>query len=376
MEAAVVQLDGLAAATLRVPLPEPVTIGRHVIAEREYALVRAAGQEGAEGWAYGLTRGAPLTAMVNGLVAPHYRGGEAPAGELFEGALRSNPTVLSSGSGLRALSLADMAVWDLAARARGEPLSRLLGEHAERPLPALLVVGFPPSMSLEAVAAEASEMHALGWRTFKLAIGADRARTRARLEAAVVGPGARVVLDAAWSWRDAGEAASWIRDFDDLPIAWVEDPFPPGNAGEVARLREAIGVPLGTGDEQGGAYFPDALLDAGAVDVLRLDATAVGGVTGFLAAARAASGAATLSCHVHGHLHAQLLRGLGLDGWVEFGRPGSGVDPLGDDLLPEVEDGTVPPLALGGHEPALDEERLAQLGCEEPAAVLRGLALG
>jgi len=374
MSEAAVELAELRAATLRVPMPIPARIGAHVIAEREYTVVRALAPDGRDGWAYGLTRGAPLTAMVEQLVAPRYAGRSGPPPALLDGALRANPTVLCAGTGLRALSLADMAAWDLAARRAGMPLQRLLGDRGADPLPALLVVGFPPTMAIEEVAAEAAAMHAQGWRTFKLAIGPDVATTRARLEAAAAaGPEVRLVLDAVWTWRDADDAMRWVDAVADLPFAWIEDPFPPGGAEELARLRARMPVPLGSGDEQGGPGFPEMLLVAGALDVVRLDATAVGGVSGLLAAAaRVAAGGAEVSCHVHGHLHAQALRGAGLAGWVEFGRPGSGVDPLGDLLVPEVRDGFVPPAALAGCEPPLDAERLAEVGCA-PADVARAL---
>ena len=363
-------------ATARVPMPVPARVGEHVIAEREYALVRVVDADGREGFAYGLTRGAPLEAMARGLVAPRYvgRSPDDPAA-LADAALRSNPTVLCAGSGLRALSLVDMACWDLLARAGGGSLAPVLGGDDDGALPALLVVGFPPSVPVADVESETREMYAAGWRTFKLARGEDLPRTRARLKAAAAaGPDVRLVLDAAWTWRDADDAMAWVDELGHLPFAWIEDPFPPGRADELAALRARMPMPLGAGDEVGGPFFPEAMLERASVDVLRLDATAVGGVSGLRAALRLAVRAGTtVSCHVHGLLHAQVLRGLGVTGWVEFGRPGSGVDPLGDALLPDVEEGDVRAGALATAEPPLTAERLQSVACAEVDAVLRAL---
>lgn len=366
------------ATTIRLPLRIPARVGAHEIAEREYAIVAIHDAQGNTGTAYSLTRGAPLQPMLERLVAPGYAGAtQADPRGLYERALAGNPTVLSTGSGLRALSLVDMAVWDLVARSAGVPLARVLGGNLES-RPALLVIGFPPTVDAATVAAEARDMYALGWRTFKLAIGADPASTRARLEAvASAGPDARLVLDAAWSWRGVDQAVAELEPLADLPFAWVEDPFVPRSASEVAALRRRVTMPIGAGDEQGGAYFPEALLDAGALDVLRLDATAVGGVSGFaIAADHVAGGAVELSCHVHGRLHHHVLCGLGLDGWLEYGRPGSGVDPLGDELLPVPDDdGRVAlPDELGAGPPP-DLDALRRLDCADPERSLAELGL-
>jgi L-alanine-DL-glutamate epimerase-like enolase superfamily enzyme len=375
---AVGTIAAVRAATARVPMPVPARVGDHVIAEREYALVRVVDTDEREGFAYALTRGAPLATIVDGLVAPRYVGAAATSlPDLAESVLRSNPTVLCAGSGMRALSLVDMACWDLLARAGGGSVAGVLGGDDLAPLPALLVVGFPPSSPLAAVGEEAVAMYRAGWRTFKLARGADLASTRVRLEAAAAaGPDVRLVLDAAWTWRDVDDAMVWVDALADLPFAWIEDPFPPGGADKLAALRTRMPMPLGAGDEVGGPFFPDAFVDHASVDVLRLDATAVCGVSGFRAAARLAARAGlTISCHVHGLLHAQLLRGLGLTGWVEFGRPNSGVDPLGDALVPDVVQGNVPAGALATAEPPLGGARLRAVACADVDTVLEALGV-
>jgi L-alanine-DL-glutamate epimerase-like enolase superfamily enzyme len=103
-------------------------------------------------------------------------------------------------------------------------------------------------------------------------------------------------------------------------------------------------MPVATGDEQGGAYFPEALLQSEAVDVLRVDATCMGGVTGFAGLLQAAREAGVpVSPHIYAPIHAPLLCGLGaVDTPVEFGWKGNGVDPLSESLWePRLEDGLV-----------------------------------
>ena len=54
---------------------------------------------------------------------------------------------------------------------------------------------------------------------------------------------------------------------------WLEDPVAPHRVELLAELRRRVEVDVAMGDEQGGPGFPDALLLADAVDVVRLDAT-------------------------------------------------------------------------------------------------------
>ena len=60
----------------------------------------------------------------------------------------------------------------------------------------------------------------------------------------------------------------------------VRDVFPPGDARPRARSASDVTVPIAMGDEQGGSYYPEALLRADAVDVVRIDLTCMGGITG------------------------------------------------------------------------------------------------
>ena len=66
--------------------------------------------------------------------------------------------------------------------------------------------------------------------------------------------------------------------------------------------RDGVSSPVAMGDEQGGSYHPQALLDAGAVDVLRIDATTNGGVTRFAAVlAQAEKAGVAVSPHMFPH---------------------------------------------------------------------------
>ena len=136
----------------------------------------------------------------------------------------------------------------------------------------------------------------------------------------------------------------------DLKLGWIEDIVPPGNAHMVAEVRNASKTPIAMGDEQGGSYHPEALLTLKAVDVIRVDATTNGGITGLQRALNLAKEAhVKVAPHMFPHIHSRLLPILGWhDVPIEWGVPGTGVHPMDDGLeQPKIKDGFMEPLQSG-----------------------------
>ena len=93
-------------------------------------------------------------------------------------------------------------------------------------------------------------------------------------------------------------------------------------------------MPVWQGDEQGGPYYPEALIAAGAVDLVRIDLTCMGGITGGRAIVEEclASGIA-FGPHMFAHVHSRVFSGWGFPARpIEWGVPWTGVDPYADSL--------------------------------------------
>jgi L-alanine-DL-glutamate epimerase-like enolase superfamily enzyme len=336
------------AATVRAVLPAPVNFGAWRMSYREYVVVRVRASDGVEGWAFTLTRDGPVAAAISGWLAARYQGAslDDPRGA-FVAAQRSSLASFSAGVGLRALSIVDLAVWDALARTHEVSISRLLSGVEPPPRPVTAIVGYPPTMSGEEVGAQIRGLVEAGWRRFKLPISPTPELTRARVAAAAAAaPGCSLAMDWAWIFDDVDSAVELAESLP-APLDFVEDVFPPGDAGRVAALRRRIAFPVGMGDEQGGSYYPDALLAADAVDIVRVDLTCMGGISGAAAVIERAA-AAGIEClpHMFAHVHSQVSAALGLDqAPVEWGVPWTGVDPYADSLVrPEVEAGLMAPL--------------------------------
>ena len=267
-------------ATILHHLADPIHFGSWVMRHREFALVRIDSEAGLSGFAYCLTRDGPLAEIVRRTIAPAYVGGPIhdPAAA-FRAALWSNNAVHAAGIGMRALSVVDIAAWDLAARAEGQTMAEYLGGERRR-MPVTGIVGYPPSIGPDETVAQIRALWEAGWRRFKLPIAPTPDASIARLQAAREAfPEAWLGIDNNFYSKTAADAIAFGRRLDGLSIGWFEDVVPPGDAAMVAEIRKGISTPVAMGDEQGGSYHPQALLAFDAVDVLRVDATTNGGIT-------------------------------------------------------------------------------------------------
>src|SRR6185503_16948327 len=150
----------------------------------------------------------------------------------------------------------DIALWDLVARRRREPLWRVLGGAA--PDVAVYVSGLNP----DDPATLARERQREGHRAFKLKVGFDSVRDLANLDAlrAALGDAATLMADAnqAWSLDAAMRHAAAMQPYR---LAWLEEPLRCDRPwGEWQRLREAAPMPLAAGENVAGDAAFDAAL--------------------------------------------------------------------------------------------------------------------
>lgn len=336
------------AATILHELEVPIHFGSWVMRHREFILIRIDAESGLRGFAYCLTRDGPVGDIIRRTIAPAYAGEDVDnPKQLFYNALWTNHAVHAAGIGMRALSVVDIAAWDLAARTAGKSITEYLGgeRHA---MPVTGIVGYPPALSAEDTAEQVRQLWDRGWRRFKLAIAPTLELSMDRLRAArEAAPEAWIGFDANMVFRSAEDAIDFGKQLEEVDIGWYEDIVPPGDAKLVADIRQGVNVPVAMGDEQGGSYHPQALLAFDAVDVVRVDATTNGGITRLPSILEAiTSRGVSFSTHMFPHVHSQVLSALGYtDVPIEWGIPGTGVHPM-DDVLsqPVVSDGLMEPL--------------------------------
>jgi L-fuconate dehydratase len=220
------------------------------------------------------------------------------------------------------------AAWDLAARVAGEPVWRYLSKMSPRQIVDLvdwryLTDALTPSEALDLLTAAepgraeraaylekagypayttspgwlgydddklvrlAGEAVAEGYTHIKLKVGADLRDDvrRFALARATVGPDIRISVDANQRW-DVADAISWMAALAPYDPWWIEEPTSPDDVLGHASIRRALAglgpggraIRVATGEHVANRIMFKQLLQAGAVDIVQLDACRVAGV--------------------------------------------------------------------------------------------------
>lgn len=326
-------------AECRLPLAKPMSLGAVTIATRDFVAIRIDTDDGISGDALGYTRGTPLFETLQTIgrsflaISPHHRRAE------LERFMRAH--VNGRAAFVRALSLIDVALHDIAAKAADLPLFRMLGGDRTR-IPVSRVAGYhAQERSVQSICDEVSGHFDQGFRQTKIMIdGRDASRDAALVDAAMAKAAGRLAVDAHWSWDTIAQASRACRLLDDAGLAFIEDPFGPHRSRWMSQLQGCLRTPLACGEDVSDVDTLVAL--SRDVPLLRVDATTCGGI---IAACSAIEAAAANGCdvfpHVHISLHGQLAAACSAIDFVEEISPDVGVDP-GHLLLrrqPHVEDG-------------------------------------
>ncbi len=336
-------------AECRIPLPREIKLSATRITTRDYTCLRIETADGTAGEAIGYTRGTPLAAMLETYGRRLLGGDAVMRNALVARLVQTNQPGRANLS--RALSLVDIALWDLGAKQARLPLYRLLG-GLRRAVPATAVGGYYlDALGRDAIVRDAAALRDAGYQRIKLMLlGDDAAFDRDLVAAMTEGAPGRLAADAHWSWRGVTEAARACRMLDDFGLEFIEDPFSAVDAGLMAELGRRIRTPLAAGEDIYGTRILSAL--ASVVDVLRVDATAGGGISGALSAIAHAEGFGKIVFpHVFLPLHVQLAAAFEAIEGVEMIAVSTGADPLEKILriAPRVVDG----MAMVGEEPGV-----------------------
>lgn len=331
------------AVTCRIPLAHPIDLGALHIPHREYVIVTIETDEGIHGVAYGLTRDTPIAAIVQNNLAPLLVNEDPLLTErLWYKMYNATLPAGQRGIVMRALSLVDIALWDIKGKAAGLPVYQLLG-GSRREVPAVVVAGYPdPHTSLTDLAEEMRGWVKRGFGMVKMALGsgspaAEAERVRVAREA--LGNAVRLAIDVHWTWRTLQEAVEMAELWRPYNLTWIEDPFPAEDVRRAAEFRHRTQLPVAIGDEQSGRWAFRELILHDAVDYLRLDATTIGGISEFAkVAALAAAWSIPIATHVYHHMHVHCAAAFAHTFVVEYCDKDGVVDIaarlLVEDLIP------------------------------------------
>ena len=338
---------GLTIAQIRVRpldlhLAKPVETAGYTMQSAPVVLIDISTQEGITGSSYVrcYTPVAlrPLALLIESL-APLLVGSDAQP-TAIDTQLRRHFKLLGT-QGLTGIAMAgiDMALWDALAKARNMPLVSLLGGHP-KPIPAYASLR---TMSPAGAAAEAQELRELGFDAIKVKIG--RGSLADDLEAiravrSAIGEDAKLLVDYNQS-LSVSEAITRTRVLDSENLYWIEEPTRADDFLGHARIAQAAHTPIQLGENWWGPHDMEKSIAVRASDHVMLDVMKLGGVTGWLAAAQLANGAALpASSHTFPEFSAHLLGVTPTAHFLEY------LDHVGPILLNpvQIERGTaIPP---------------------------------
>lgn len=216
-------------------------------------------------------------AALDHMIAPRVVGQDATRiAHITETLQRSLHNFGRYGPTLFAISGLDIALWDIAGKAAGLPLHRLLGGPAREKLPV-----YASLLRYRDPAAVSDRTHAAvnaGYKMVKLHEIAAESVQAARIAA---GDDVAIMVDTNCPWTVA-EAIDHARQFQPFAIHWLEEPvWPPENFRGLAEVRAKGGTAIAAGENACTAWEFQAMLSAGAVDFAQPSVTKVGGITEF-----------------------------------------------------------------------------------------------
>lgn len=280
------QITDVKAHHIRIPYDAGVASfrqGASAISALEIVMVEVSTDAGVTGWGDCFAYVSPRTNLsaVTEMIAPQAMGQTVPdaAGipAFIEQIQRNLHLFGRYGITMFAISALDIALWDIAAKAQGVPLHKLIGEIKRRKIPAyasLLRIGNP-----ELIARECETALKLGYKAIKLHETTTPAVEAAR---AAIGPSIPLMVDMNCPLNGA-EAIAFAHSCRNAAPLFLEEPvWPPEDFATLAEVRRKGGLGVAAGENACTAYQFRQMIEAGAVSHAQPSVIKVGGITEYL----------------------------------------------------------------------------------------------
>ena len=211
---------------------------------------------------------------------------------------------------MEAIACVDCALWDVIGKACSLTVAELLGGKP-RAMPIISIGGYyMPGKTLADIGREMEAYRRAGMAGCKFKVGgltpeADAERVQVARDAA--GDDFVLAVDANRGWS-VGDAVRFAQLVEPLDIRWFEEPCHwHDDAAMMADVRRATRIPVTAGQSEITSQGVRRLLQAGAVDVVNVDASECGGVTEWR---RAAALCAATGVEMAHHEESQIARHL------------------------------------------------------------------
>jgi L-alanine-DL-glutamate epimerase-like enolase superfamily enzyme len=187
------------------------------------------------------------------------------------------------------ISAVDTACWDIAGKACGQPVYRLLGAFRDS-VPVYASGGLWTSADIEELVEEAERFVAMGFKAMKMRIGKPRLEEDVERVGAVrraVGDHISLMVDANQGFA-VDHAIKIGRKLEEFNLTWFEEPVAAYDLEGASRVAATLDLPVASGETEYTRYGFRQMIESRAADVLMPDLGRVGGITELLKVAHMA----------------------------------------------------------------------------------------
>lgn len=283
------KITGIRSHVLQYDLAEELGYSQQYYARRTAHLVEVTTDEGVTGWGECFGPGAIALAnkaIVERVIAPMLTGEDPMRREmLWHRVYNLTRDHGQKGMAIQALSGVDIALWDIAGKALGVPLYRLLGGPCHTSVPVYgygMMLRKIPDLA-GAFAEEAARLEAAGWRALKMKVGLGPQEDIRLVEAArhALSDDIKLMVDANHCYHTA-DALRVGRALDRLDITWFEEPVAPEDRAGYRHLRTQLATNIAGGEAEFTRFGWRDLLAAEALDLAQPEVCGLGGISEYL----------------------------------------------------------------------------------------------
>lgn len=319
----VLTVRAIRAVPVEIPLNFALGTSQDVLRRVPLLLIDVQTEEGVTGRSYlfcYVRAAAPAIISLLGEVEARTRGQAVDPSALWAMLTRRFTLIGVQGIVRMALAGFDVACWDALAVAAGQPLARLLGADL-KPIRAYNSCGLGLMDDLGALAAEAEQLLAGGFRAVKLRLGYPTLQQDiAAVRAVKKRIGSDVALMVDYNQvLTLDEAMARGQALDQEGLFWLEEPIRHDDYAGAATLARAVNVPIQIGENFSLPAGMQAALEQAAPDFVMPDLERIGGVTGWRRAAEiAAASRVPMSSHLFPEVSAHLLAATPTCHYLEY----------------------------------------------------------
>lgn len=271
---------------LGCPINEPFAYSQKWFNRRTALLIKVETDEGISGWGESFCHdaGPAIAVIIDRIYKPLLVGQDALAREVIWSLLYNwTRDYGQKGLTMAAISGIDIAMWDIAGKATGLTISKLLGGNFSERVQAYATGLYITEKSLKdpvILAEEALDYIDQGFTGIKMKVGfgynVDRGNVRCVRKA--IGDSVKLMVDANHAYSPA-MSIRLARQLEDLDIFWFEEPVVPEDLDGYREVRQATSIPVAGGEAEFSRYGFSQLLTRRCVDFVQPDLCIAGGIS-------------------------------------------------------------------------------------------------